>query len=148
MNVETRVNAESAITRLILEYCAAIDEGRLDDMARLFTKGTWIPSPTMPLKGHEQVAGFLGSVILYDGVPRTRHSTTNIRIDLADDAQSATADSYVIIYQSVKGSSPFILLQGAYKDTFLVDEAGQWHFHERHVTADGMGDTTKHLRAS
>jgi len=147
MSTANRLAAKESVTRLILAYCSEIDAGRLDGMAELFSKGTWYPSPRTPLKGRDQVAAFLNTnVILYDGVPRTRHVTTNIRVDLAEDGKSASAESYMIIYQSAPGSGPQIIVQGAYADKFFLDD-GQWFFDERHVTTDGMGDTSNHIRA-
>jgi hypothetical protein len=144
---EEELKAKDAINRLMLAYCSNIDKGQLDDMAALFSRGTWIPSPGSPLKGQDAVAGFLNDfVILYDGVPKTRHVISNVLIDLADDVKSATAESYVIIYQAVDDSGPQIILQGYYNDTFTLDD-GVWCFNERHVFADGMGDVSKHIRS-
>ncbi|WP_181780947.1 nuclear transport factor 2 family protein [Pseudonocardia pini] len=143
-----RLDAEDAITRLLFAYCEGIDEGALDDVARLFEHGTWYLTADTPLAGFDAVSGFLAdNVILYDGVPATRHTVSNIRIDLADDRRSARSRSYVVVFQSVPGAAPHIMFQGAYDDTFTVDEHG-WHFAERRIRADGTGDMSLHLKGA
>jgi hypothetical protein len=143
-----RLAAEDEITRLLFAYCTGIDTGHLDDTAQLFAEGTWYLNPDSPLTGREDVAGFLhDNVILYAGVPGTRHVVTNIRIDLADDRASARAQSYVIVHQSVPGSAPEIIFQGAYDDTFACSGSG-WHFAERRIITDGTGDMSRHLKGA
>jgi hypothetical protein len=143
-----RLAAEDEITRLLFAYCTGIDTGRLDDTAELFAKGTWYLNPDSPLSGADEVAAFLNeSVILYDGVPATRHVVTNIRIDLAEDRRRASAQSYVIVFQSLPGEAPFVMFQGAYDDTFAHDGSA-WHFDVRRIRTDGTGDMSGHLRGA
>jgi hypothetical protein len=143
-----RLEAEDTITRLIFAYCVGIDTGRLDDTARLFSEGTWYLNEDTPLSGFDEVSRFLSdNVILYDGVPGTRHTVSNIVIDLDDDRTSARVRSYVVVFQTVPGGSPHIMFQGAYDDTFALDSKG-WHFHERRIRTDGTGDMTLHLRGA
>jgi hypothetical protein len=147
LNLE-RLAAEDEITRLLFAYCTGIDTGHLDDTAELFERGTWYLTPDTPLSGTEDVARFLhDSVILYAGVPRTRHMVTNIRIDLGGDLATARAQSYVIVYQSVPGSAPEIIFQGAYDDTF-AHCGSSWHFTERRILTDGTGDMSRHLKGA
>lgn len=143
-----RVAAEDQITRLLFAYCSGIDDGRLDDMARLFEKGTWFLNDETPFTGFDAVSTFLReNVLLYDGVPATRHAVSNIGIDLAEDRTEAQCRSYVIVYQCVPGSAPQIIFQGAYDDTFACSD-GTWHFVERHIITDGTGDMSMHLRGA
>lgn len=143
-----RIVAEDAITRLLFAYCTGIDSGQLDDTARLFSDGTWFLNADTPLSGFDAVAGFLhDNVILYDGVPGTRHTVTNICVDLDGDQRNAHVDSYVTVFQSVPGAAPHIMFQGAYDDTFTLDENG-WHFHERRIVTDGTGDMSLHLKGA
>jgi 3-phenylpropionate/cinnamic acid dioxygenase small subunit len=114
----------------------------------LFEQGTWYLTPDTPLSGTEDVARFLhDNVILYDGVPGTRHVVTNIRIDLADDHSTARAQSYVIVFQAVPGSAPEIIFQGAYDDAF-AHSGSSWHFAERRILTDGTGDMSRHLKGA
>lgn len=143
-----RLAAEDEITRLLFAYCTGIDTGHLYDTAQLFEQGTWYLTPDTPLSGTEDVARFLhDNVILYDGVPGTRHVVTNIRIDLADDHSTARAQSYVIVFQAVPGSAPEIIFQGAYDDAF-AHSGSSWHFTERRILTDGTGDMSRHLKGA
>lgn len=143
-----QLEAEDAIRRLIFAYCAGIDSGNLDDTARLFSDGTWYLNEESPLTGFDEVSRFLNdNVILYGGVPGTRHTVSNIVVDLDDDRTSARARSYVIVFQTVPGRPPHIMFQGAYDDTFALGSKG-WHFHERRIRTDGTGDMTLHLRGA
>ncbi|MEV1292689.1 nuclear transport factor 2 family protein [Pseudonocardia sp. NPDC049635] len=143
-----RLEAEDAITRLLFAYCEGIDSGNLDDTARLFADGTWYLDPDTPLRGFDTVSRFLSeNVILYNGVPATRHTVSNIRIDLAEDRQSAAAHSYVVVFQAVPGTAPHIMFQGTYADVFARD-GHAWRFDERRIHADGTGDMSLHLRGA
>lgn len=144
----SRLAAEDEITRLMFAYCSTIDTGNLDATAALFAKGTWYLNPESPLSGTDDVAAFLNdSVILYEGVPATRHVVSNIRIELAADRRSAHVDSYVIVFQCLPGSVPKIMFQGAFDDTFAHDGSA-WHFDVRRIHTDGTGDMSGHLRGA
>lgn len=147
MDLEEGISAREAITRLIFAYCSSIDSGRLDDTARLFSDGTWRPG-LRSFTGFDEMHEFLSeNVLLHDGVTGTRHTISNLRIDIADDGRTARSDCYVIVYQSVDGSAPHIIFQGAYEDSFSrVDE--QWRFAERKIIADGFGDMSRHMRSA
>jgi hypothetical protein len=143
-----RVAAEDEITRLLFAYCVGIDSGNLDDTARLFANGTWYLTADSPISGFDAVSLFLNdNVILYSGVPGTRHTVSNIVIDLADDQKSARARSYVVVFQTVPGNPPHIMFQGAYEDTFARGVEG-WHFDERRIHTDGTGDMSLHLKGA
>jgi hypothetical protein len=128
------------------DYCFAIDDGRLDDFAALFRDGTWYLSEDAPLRGTASVAKWLHeNVVLYNGTPATRHMVSNIAIDF-QDANNATAKSYVILFQSVPGNAPMVMFQGKYRDTFVGSD-GAWRFLDRRVQADGAAtDFSTHLR--
>ena len=55
------------------------------------------------MRGREAVEKiFRAMVRVYeDGTPRTKHVTTNIRIDVDDDAGTAEAHSYVTVFQAL-----------------------------------------------
>lgn len=141
-----RLVAEADIKNLIFEYCAGIDTGDFARTARLFEKGTWFYDPASPITGVDVVTEFLeGLVILYDGVPKTRHTISNVQIKVSDDVTTATAESYVVVFQVAPGSVPQTIFQGAYDDSFVLDE-GAWRFHERRFSADGIGDLSRHVK--
>lgn len=144
-NHVARLVAEAEIKNLLMEYTTGIDTGDFARTARLFEKGTWFYDPTSPITGVDVVTEFLeGLVVLYDGVPKTKHVLSNIRVHVADDFESATAESYVVVFQAAPESAPQIIFQGAYDDSF-VREDGVWRFHERRFTCDGIGDLSRHI---
>jgi hypothetical protein len=148
MSLETRLIAEDAIKRIIYRYCTGIDSGQLDKTAQLFTHGTWFLNPDQPIAGFKAVSEFLNNnVMLYDGVPKTRHCVSNTVVDLDEDLRSARAQSNVIVYQTVQPRMPEIIFQGGYKDTFHQIE-GVWFFNERHICTDGIGDMSRHLKTA
>ncbi|WP_072807456.1 nuclear transport factor 2 family protein [Rhodococcoides yunnanense] len=140
-----RLVSESDITKLIVEYCASIDDGEFARTGKLFEKGVWFYDPSSPITGIAAVVEFLdGLVLLYDGVPKTRHTLSNFRIDVSDDNTTAAAKTNVVVFQAAPESVPQIIFQGAYDDTF-VREDGVWRFDERRFSADGIGDLSRHL---
>lgn len=148
MDLEEKLNAREAITRLVFAYCTTIDSGRLDDTARLFSNGTWRPSPRSAFTGFDEMRDFLNeNILLHHGATGTRHTISNLRIDLAADGQTARSDCYVIVYQSVGGRAPHAIFQGAYEDSFALSD-DQWQFTERKIIGDGFGDMSQHMRSS
>ncbi|MEV0111144.1 nuclear transport factor 2 family protein [Nocardia sp. NPDC050799] len=141
-----RLVSEADITNLIIEYCNSIDAGDFARTGRLFEKGTWFYDPASPITGAAAATKFLeGLVLLYDGVPKTRHVLSNFQIKLSEDFASATAVSYVVVFQAAPESVPQIIFQGAYDDTFVC-EHGIWRFDVRRFTCDGIGDLSRHLK--
>ena len=86
------------------------------------------------------------SVILYDGVPGTKHVTTNVIVDHdeANDPTHATARSYFTVFQAVVGHPMSPVVGGRYHDTFECHE-GVWRFTERSVLLDLFGELSRHL---
>lgn len=149
MDAVERIEAREAITRLIYAYCTTLDSGRLDETADLFADGVWRPGPALAFTGRDAVAEFLHSnIILYDdGSTGTRHVMGNVCIDFDEQGTSATAQSYVIVYQSISRAQPTIIFQGRYADSFS-SHSGDWRFAERRVLPDGFGDLSKHMRST
>lgn len=142
-----RLGDEREISHLLHSYCEAYDAARWTDTARLFDRGTWYVSDDVALSGTEQVVSFLESNIrLYEGSPRTRHTLSNIRIDIAEDRTSARSESIVVVFQSPPGEAPRILVQGVYLDKF-GNESNRWYFAERRAVVDGAGDLSTHFLA-
>ena len=85
-----------------------------------------------------------GVVILYpDGTPRTRHVTTNLTIEVDEDAGTGTCHSYVTVFQQTDDFPLQPVYQNRYEDTFVrVD--GTWRFAERRFLIDLVGDMSAH----
>ena len=134
----------AAITALIMGYAERIDAGDLAGVADCFAGATYRSAQGGEYRGAAAVRAVLERlVILYDGVPRTRHLTTNLVIEVAGDA--ATARSYFTVLQAAPGAPLQPIVAGRYQDRFArVD--GAWHFADRLIFMDLVGDLSRHLR--
>jgi ketosteroid isomerase-like protein len=135
-----------AIRALIHRYAELIDLGELDALAALFTHATWSsPGRGTPLRGAEQVRRAYDGVILYDGIPSTKHVISNVTIQVADDRSTATARSYFTVVQARPDFQLQPVIAGCYHDRFVhVDD--EWRFADRQIIPDLIGDLSHHLR--
>jgi len=134
------------IRALIHEYAERIDTGDLDGLAALFTHGTWSsPGRGTPLRGAEQVRHAYDGVILYDGIPSTKHVISNVTIEVADDVATATARSYFTVLQARPDFPLQPIIAGRYHDRFERAD-GRWRFADRQIIPDLIGDLSRHLR--
>lgn len=137
-----------AIRALIHRYAELIDLGELDALAALFTHATWSsPGRGTPLRGAEQVRRAYDGVILYDGVPSTKHVISNVTIEVGDDRSTATARSYFTVLQARPELALQPVIAGRYHDRF--DRVGDaWRFADRQIIPDLIGDLTLHVRGT
>ena len=136
-----------AIRALIHEYAERIDLGDLDGLAEMFAAATWgSPGRGTPLRGTEQVRRGYDGVILYDGIPSTKHVISNVTIEVTGDGSAATARSYFTVLQAVDGLSLQPIVAGRYHDAFARG-GGAWRFTDRLIFMDLVGDLSRHLRA-
>ena len=134
------------VYRLLTSYCSGIDEGRLDDVADLFgMDGVYGPHKGHGVRGSAAVRELLHkTVILYDGVPRTRHMITNVQIDISADGASGTCKSYVQVLHQGPGGPLHPVVAGTYHDkVHIVD--GRWLFAERLMEMQLIGDLSTHV---
>jgi hypothetical protein len=143
------VDHRAAITELMHEYAYRIDDGDLAGVGALFRRGrlTFLGKRPVTMEGADAVAdSFADVIILYDGVPRTKHLTTNVTITLDDGERTARARCYVTVMQAVRPDLPLQpIFSGNYEDRFARDDDG-WYFEERLVRSDLMGDLSLHRR--
>ena len=135
-----------AIRALIHEYAERIDAGDLDGLAELFADATWSsPGRGKPLRGAQQVRRACDGVILYDGIPGTKHVISNVTIELSDDGTAAAARSYFTVLQARPDLPLQTIIAGRYHDRFeRVD--GRWRFADRQIIPDLIGDLSRHMR--
>ena len=134
-----------AITSLIMIYAERLDAGDLDGVAALFAHATWrSPARADPLRGAEAVRRAYDGVLLYDGIPCTRHVVTNVVVEVGS-AEQATARSYFTVFQARPDFPLQPIIAGRYHDAFArVD--GAWRFVDRCILPDLVGDLSRHLR--
>lgn len=136
-----------AIADLLFEYAARIDGGDLAGVGALFSHATYrtVGSPVV-LQGAAEVQAAQEAVVrLYDGVPRTHHVVTNVRVVLADDGLTAMASSYFAVLFAPPDGVPGVILTGRYQDA-LEKTGGAWRFTDRLIHLDQIGDLSGHLR--
>jgi 3-phenylpropionate/cinnamic acid dioxygenase small subunit len=134
------------IERLIYAYAERIDAGDLAGVAELFRHGRIRSAPGMESAGVDRVRRlYEDAVRLYDdGTPRTRHVTTNVAVEVDDEAGTATARAYYTVFQQTDELSLQAIIAGRYHDTFhRVD--GEWCFDTREILVDLTGDLQHHL---
>jgi hypothetical protein len=134
---------EQAIANLLALYAEHFDAGDFAAFAALFEHGQWFATMA---EGHgaEPVRRWCEeNVLLYEGLPHTKHQTTNLHIEV--DGASASARSYVTIWQGLPDFPLQAIFSGRYLDK-LVFSDGHWRFHERWALPDIIGDMSRHVR--
>jgi 3-phenylpropionate/cinnamic acid dioxygenase small subunit len=135
-----------AITALVMTYAERLDAGDLDGVAALFAHATWrSPARTEPLRGAEEVRHAYDGVLLYEGIPATRHVVTNLVVEL-EPPDRARARSYFTVFQARPDFPLQAIICGRYHDTF-ERAAGAWRFTDRLILPDLVGDLSHHLSA-
>ena len=86
------------------------------------------------------------SLIVYDdGTPRTKHVTTNVSIEVDEEAGTAVSRCYFTALQALPDLALQPIVSGRYQDRFERRD-GRWRFVERRVRTDLVGDVSRHLR--
>jgi len=134
-----------AIENLIATYAELVDSGDFAGLGTLLADATFTGSGA-PVSGAGTIEEmFRNMLIVYDGgTPRTKHVTTNIVIDADEQAGTATARSYVTVFQARPGLALQAIMSGRYHDRFQRRD-DQWRFAERRVLIDLTGDLSGHL---
>jgi hypothetical protein len=135
------------VANLIARYAELIDSGDFDGVADLLGEaGVGAGDGSTLLTGRKAMAGlFTSTTRLYpDGTPGTKHVTTNLLLELDEEAGSGTARSYWTVLQAVPGLPLQPILAGRYHDRFERRE-GVWRFTERRYLVDLVGDVSHHM---
>ena len=138
-------DARYAIQSLMNDYCFAVDRGDLEAFAALFEHGSLeiLGDPAGPARGREAALAMLGNVTMYDGKPATKHVLSNVQIDVNEAAGTATAQSYITVFQALPDFPLQPIFLGHYRDLF--ERAGNvWRFRERCISPDLVGDLSRH----
>jgi len=134
------------IENLVYTYAERIDGGDLAGVAELFSNGRIQAGVGIVFEGTDQVRSMYDSAtrIYGDGTPRTRHVTTNVAVEVDDDAGTATARSCYTVFQQTDNFPLQAIIAGRYHDTFhRVDD--EWCFDTREMFVDLTGDLGHHL---
>lgn len=147
-----RLTAAEAVRDLVFEYTNLLDSGRMEAMAALFEHCDFGQADAAGNPSNELVRGAAPVLAQYraftrihadTGTPRTKHVTTNVRVQVAPDAKTATSTSYVLVVQGAPALPLQVILTSRNFDTFeRVD--GRWRFSRRLITIDHTGDLSAH----
>lgn len=138
-----------AISTLMFRYAECVDLADFDGLSALFAHGRMRST-----SAEESEVGMTGDAVgrFYaatnrvhaDGTLRTRHLSTNVRIDIDEANDDATAKSYFVVFQATEKLPFQAIVGGRYEDRFeRVD--GEWRFADRLVIVDQIGDMSEHL---
>jgi 3-phenylpropionate/cinnamic acid dioxygenase small subunit len=151
-----KAEARDAISKLIYGYAEALDGGDLERVGAFFEHAV-IHAAAGEIRGAEGAREMYRAwTVLYDeqgrpsdwgrpgATPHTRHLTSNLMIDVADDGRSAAARCSVVVFMSLPGFPLQPILRGGYRDRFECAD-GRWRFAERVMLVDDVGDLSRHL---
>jgi hypothetical protein len=151
-----RLIAAEEIRQLVQVYPWAIDVGDLDTVAagqdgmkvRVFGPDREQVGEAV-VRTADEVRQLYSDLVVFDedGWPHTKHLITNIVINVAEDAQSATGGSYFTVLQGCAGFPLQVVIAGRYVDRYERRD-GQWRIAERDEHCDLVGDLSKHLTVS
>jgi 3-phenylpropionate/cinnamic acid dioxygenase small subunit len=144
------VDPARQIENLLHRYAELIDAGDLEGVADLFTHGRIAASPDatpeQTREGRDQVlALYQRSTRIYDdGIPHTKHVTSNSIVEVDEATGTASARSYYTVLQQVDEFPLQPIISGRYHDTFQrIDD--RWWFDTRIMVVDLVGDLSRHL---
>jgi ketosteroid isomerase-like protein len=137
-----------AIESLIATYAELVDGGDFAAVGLLLADATFTGSAGS-VSGRDAIEKMLrDNLIVYDdGTPRTKHVTTNLAIDVDEEAGTAVSRSYFTALQALPDLALQPIVSGRYYDRFERHE-GHWRFVERRVQTDLVGDVSRHLSRS
>jgi uncharacterized protein (TIGR02246 family) len=127
----TMLEEKDAIREVLARYCFALDGGKFNEMAALFTEdGTW-QTFFGQATGRKAIAEFAAGLRAHRTEnPRAIHHVTNVVITLDGDSAKVRSN-WTTVQNSPNG--PKIGSGGAYDDD-MAKVAGWWFF--RHRTID------------
>ena len=134
------MNDYQAIANLISDYSYIYDEGDFEGYARLFEHGE-ITGPVGEFKTIEEIAAYHRSSIVIgdDGRPNMIHAISNLKIEVEEGADTASARCVVTVLTAADKVPLQIGFVGYYVDTFHKID-GTWWFKTRHCEPRFYGD--------
>ena len=134
-----------AIERLIASYAELVDDGDFAGVGRLMADATFTGGAGA-VSGGDAIEKMLRDIVIVydDGTPRTKHVTTNVAIEVDEDAGTAVSRAYFTALQALPDLALQPIVSGRYHDRFERRD-GQWRFVERRVRTDLVGDVSHHL---
>ncbi len=142
------MTARDSIATLLYTYAERLDAGDFAGVAALFARSTYgaaMPADGPRRQGSAEVLAALERLVQrHDGIPRTKHVITNAIIDVDEAAGTATSRSYFTVFQATPALPLQPIIAGRYHDRFARAD-GTWHFADRRIFMDLVGDLREHL---
>lgn len=138
-----------AISNLMFRYAECVDLADFDGLSELFAHGS-MRSTSADESEHGMTGAQVGRFyeatnrVHGDGTLRTRHLSTNVRIEIDEAADTATAKSYYVVFQATDALPFQAIVGGRYEDRFERAN-GSWRFADRLVIVDQIGNMAEHL---
>jgi hypothetical protein len=134
------MGAREEILHLMNSYGFTLDTGNLDGFASLFEHGEWSVEGAPPNVGKQAVLAAISTMRIYPcGTPRTKHVTANVDLDIDEQAGTACAQCYVMVFQQTDTFPLQPIFVGHYFDDFEQVE-GRWRFRKRLIRQSLVGD--------
>ena len=142
-------NHVNEVSNLLYSYTHRFDAGDLEGAAELFKHARIITGGNgESIDSVALLELWRKRVIIHDktGTPRTKHTCTNAIVNVDEASNSATVQSYYVVYQQTETIPLQAIVAGRYEDKFeMVD--GAWRFCERDYRLMEMtGNVSEHLR--
>src|SRR5438105_401461 len=117
------MSAQDDIRNLLYRYCEMIDAGNIDGLVDLFADAVLCGfEHDREWRGRDEIRAMYsvpGRGERTAGTRRTKHITTNVLVEVDEDAGTATARSYWVLLTSESPDTPIhITLAGTYRDRF------------------------------
>ena len=104
MSPAEREPSYRAIERLIATYAELVDDGDFGAVGRLLADATFTGGAGAVSDGDAIEKMLRDIVIVYDdGTPRTKHVTTNLAIDVDEEAGAASSRAYFTVLRALPG---------------------------------------------
>ena len=139
-----------AIKNLIYTYASHVDRAEYEALGTMFEKGEIRANrgeEGEALVGSDQVYTHYSSTnkIHESGTPQTHHIVTNVIIDPNQSKSSnVRADSCYLVLQATPDLPLQPIVAGRYTDLFAFED-GTWHYIEKFIYIDLVGDIREHL---
>ena len=142
-------NHANDISNLLFSYTERFDLGDFEGAAELFRHARVLIGAKGESVDYQGLLSNWRSMVIVDPItqtPRTKHTCTNAIIEVDEEAKTATARSYYVVYQQTDTLPLQPIVAGRYHDKFeRVD--GIWRFCERdYRMMEMVGNMSEHIR--
>jgi len=133
MPTQEFVMSAPAIQKIFAQYCQYLDDGRLDDVAKLFADDGMLIMEAYGLKetGPQAIRAKYGQIT--DPKIKGAHATFNHIIDVTGQGDGATAGATAdFMFIDIGQGQPRIIVVGRYRSRFAVVR-GDWKIKEWNI---------------